>query len=131
LADRYVAVWNEPDADRRRDAIAGLWSEDGVHILEPPDDILEAARKQGFVPSLEARGHEALETRVTRAYDEFIAPGEFAFRRRDNVVRLADVVKFNWEMVGASDGETVALGLELLVLDGDGRIRVDYQFIEQ
>jgi hypothetical protein len=38
-------------------------------------------------------------------------------------------VKFNWEMV-SSDGEAVAVGLEFLVLDPDGRIRLDYQFIE-
>ena len=29
LADRYVALWNEPDPDQRRRMIAGLWTEDG------------------------------------------------------------------------------------------------------
>ena len=29
LADRYMALWNEPDADRRRRMIAELWTEDG------------------------------------------------------------------------------------------------------
>jgi hypothetical protein len=33
LAGRYVAVWNEPDAKLRREAIRGLWAEDGTHIL--------------------------------------------------------------------------------------------------
>jgi hypothetical protein len=36
LAGRYVAVWNEPDAKLRREAIRGLWAEDGTHILQPP-----------------------------------------------------------------------------------------------
>jgi hypothetical protein len=36
---------------------------------------------------------------VTRSYQDFVAPGEFSFRRRDNAARLDDVVKFNWEMV--------------------------------
>lgn len=30
VADRYIAVWNEPDADARRRAVANLWTEDGA-----------------------------------------------------------------------------------------------------
>jgi len=33
-------------------------------------------------------------------------------------------------MVTTADGETAAVGLEFLVLGEDGRIRIDYQFIE-
>src|SRR5256714_10032340 len=36
LVDRHPAIWNEPDADRRRKAFRELWSENGVHILQPP-----------------------------------------------------------------------------------------------
>jgi hypothetical protein len=126
-----VALWNEPDPDRRRSAIAGLWTEDRVHILQPPDEIRDAAARPGIglTAWLEARGHAALEARATSAHEEFIAAGEFSFRRRDNVARLGDVVKFNWEMVSKS-GEIAGVGLEFLVLDPDGRIRSDYQFIE-
>jgi hypothetical protein len=73
--------------------------------------------------------HAALEARATSAHEQFIAPGEFSFRRRDDVQRLADVVKFRWEMV-SKDGEVAGVGLEFLVLAPDGRIRRDYQFIE-
>jgi hypothetical protein len=31
LADRYVAVWNEPSREARRAAVRDLWAEDGVH----------------------------------------------------------------------------------------------------
>jgi hypothetical protein len=48
---------------------------------------------------------------------------------RDNAARVGDAVKFNWEMVSTS-GEVAGVGLEFLVLDADGRIRLDYQFIE-
>ena len=131
LVDRYVAVWNEPDADRRRKAIAGLWTEGGAHILQPPREIQQVAGPLALTATLEARGHDALEARVTRAYEQFVAPGKFVFRSRDNAARLHDVVKFNWEMVPAGGGAVVAVGLEILVLDGDGRIRIDYQFIER
>jgi hypothetical protein len=71
-----------------------------------------------------------LEVRVTRAYEEFIAPGEFAFRARDNASRLGNAVKFTWEMVPTNGGEAAGVGLEILILDDDGRIRIDHQFIE-
>ncbi|HEX9539361.1 MAG TPA: hypothetical protein VGA04_14440 [Streptosporangiaceae bacterium] len=130
LAGRYVAVWNEPDAEPRRKAIHDLWTEDGAHILQPPQEIRTLAAGLGFTSTLEARGHDALEVRVTRAYEEFVAPGKFAFKLRDNADRLGNVVKFNWEMVPSSGGEVAGVGLEILVLDEQGRIVTDYQFIE-
>jgi hypothetical protein len=131
LVRRYVAVWTEPDAELRRKAIQGLWAEDGAHVLQPPQEIRQAAAELGF-PSvtLEARGHDALEIRVTRAYRDFVAPGEFTFRARDNADRLGDIVKFNWEMVPVGGGAAAAVGLEILVLGEDDRIKTDYQFIE-
>jgi hypothetical protein len=131
LAGRFVAVWKEPDTEQRRKRITQLWAEDGVHILEPPQEVRETAATLGMTPTLKARGHDALQVRATRSYEQFIAPGEFIFRARDNAAGLDDVVKFNWEMVRTGDGEVAAVGLEILVLDDDGRIRVDYQFIER
>ena len=55
---------------------------------------------------------------------------EFAFRARDNAARLGNLVKFNWEMVPVGGGQAAGVGLEVLILDDDGRIRLDYQFIE-
>jgi hypothetical protein len=131
LVRRYVAVWQEPDAELRRKAIAGLWAEDGSHILQPPGEFRQAAAGLGFpCAALRAQGHDALEIRVTRSYQEFVAPGTYRFRSRDNADRLGNVVKFNWEMVPAEGGEAAGVGLEILVLDTDGRIKADYQFIE-
>jgi hypothetical protein len=130
LITRYVAVWNEPDAELRRKAIAELWTEDGVQILQPPQEIREPAEALGLTPVLEARGHTALETRVARAYDAFVAPGEYTFRARPNADRLHNVIKFNWEMVPTSGGTPAAVGLEIFILAPDDRIQTDYQFIE-
>jgi hypothetical protein len=131
LADHYVALWNESDPDRRRAIVAELFTEDGAHILQPPAEVREIAARPGIglEARLEARGHAALEMRATSAYEEFIAPGEFSFRKREDAELLADVVKFRWEMVSTS-GEVAGIGLEFLVLAPDGRIRTDYQFIE-
>ena len=130
LADRYVAVWNQPDPDTRRKAIQELWTEDGVHLLEPPEEIVKRAEEIGVRATLEARGHEALVRRVTRAYDEFVAPGQFEFRPHGEATTLHDMVKLRWAMVPAGGGEVLAVGIDLLLLAPDGRIVSDYQFIE-
>jgi len=100
-------------------------------VSRPPLEIRTAASGLGFpAATFQARGHDALELRVTRSYQEFVAPGEFTFKLRDNADRLHDVVKFNWEMVSTSSGEPAGAGLEILILDEDSRIKADYQFIE-
>jgi hypothetical protein len=52
------------------------------------------------------------------------------FRRAGRAARLGDVVQFRWEAVPRDGGEPIGSGLEILVLDDDGRIRLDYQFVE-
>ena len=131
LADRYVGVWNEPSPDARRRLIRELWAEDAEHLLQPPREMREAAEQLGFEsPRLEARGYSALELRVTRAYEDFVAPGQFVFRARPNAERLRDHVKFNWEMVSTADSSVAAVGLNVLVMNEEDRIRMDCTFIE-
>lgn len=66
LADSYVAVWNEPDAEARRAAIASLWVPDGEH----------------YVRTLQARGHEALQQRVTGSHEKNVRDAGFRFVAR-------------------------------------------------
>jgi hypothetical protein len=47
LAAKYMALWNEPDADRRRLLVAELWTEDARHILQPPQEIRGIAAGPG------------------------------------------------------------------------------------
>lgn len=113
LADRYVAVWNERDDERRRVAVAALWVPDGQH----------------YVGDREARGYDALENRIRGSHEKNVRDNGSRFRAARDGRRLHDVVTFHWEMLPA-DGETVlAMGLEFLVIADDGRILADYQFI--
>jgi hypothetical protein len=131
LVEQYVALWNDPDPARRRETIRELWAARGEQLLQPPHAMQEAAHAIGFnLDALAARGYAELETRVSRAYAEFVAPGQYVFRRRDTPTRVANVVKFRWEMVQQADGQVAAVGLEFLVLDPEDRIISDYQFIE-
>src|SRR5215216_5009927 len=63
LAEKYLVLWNEPDADRRRRMIAELWTEEGRHILQPPQEIRGIAAQPGIglTAILEARGYEEIE----------------------------------------------------------------------
>ena len=42
FTERYVALWNEPDAERRREQIRRLWSEDGAHLVGMGGDLFHA-----------------------------------------------------------------------------------------
>jgi hypothetical protein len=130
LAGKYLALWNEPDADRRRRTIAELWTEDARHILQPPQEIREIAARPGLAITaiLEARGYEEIEARAASAYDHWVGSEGLSFRGRDDAERLGDVVKFHWEAV-AKDGELIAVGLVFLVLAAHGRIERDYTFV--
>ncbi len=130
VAETYVALWNEPDADRRRQMIATLWAEDGRHILQPPEEIRALAAQPGIAMTaiLEAQGHGEIEARAASVYEHWVGSEGLSFRGRDDAERLADVVKLHWEAV-ATDGTVFAVGLSFLVLAADGRIERDYTFI--
>ncbi|MGW7253648.1 hypothetical protein [Streptomyces sp. NPDC054834] len=129
LADRYTAQWNLPEATERRAAIELLWAEDGTHILQPPTEIRQIAAELGFDhTTLEARGHDAIETRVTRSHERFVEKQGFTFRACAGAVRLHGVVRFGWEAVSAETGDVVSGGSEIVVLDETGRIKTDYMF---
>jgi hypothetical protein len=113
IAQRYIAVWNESDRNARRLQIAKLWCEDGEH----------------FTPSMQAKGYEALERRITGAWDKWVCSSGHRFRACDDAVSHHGGVKFHWEMINPC-GEVSSVGFDFLVLDKDARIRVDYQFIE-
>src|SRR5687768_5388697 len=130
LADRYLGLWNEPDADRRRRMLAQLWTEDWRHILQPPQEIRDIAARPwiGLSAILEARGYREIEARVASAYEHWVGSEGLSFRGRDDAERLGDVVTFHWEAV-AKDGEVVAVGLMFLVLAAQGQIERDYTFV--
>ena len=114
LVDRYIAVWNEPDAEARRKNIPTLWTEDGANLTK----------------SLEARGYEALEARIASAHEKFVRTGGFVFKSMNRTESHHNVVTFHWIMVPAAGGEVAAAGVNFIILDDDGRIRCDYQFTD-
>ena len=114
FAERYVNIWNEPDAGRRRQTVRDLWQEDARHLAR----------------TIEAIGHEGVEARVRTAYEKWVKEKGNVFRLRDGADGHHGTVKLRWEMLPASGGEVISIGLDFLVLGRDGRIHTGYQFIE-
>ncbi|RJG05148.1 hypothetical protein D3870_03155 [Noviherbaspirillum cavernae] len=114
FAERYVAAWNETDAEARRAAIAALWTQDGAQLNK----------------TLEAHGHQAIETRIVNSHNKWVRDAGYLFRSARNADGHHNTVKFSWEMVRPDDGTVVSVGVDFLLLDEEGRILADYQFIE-
>ncbi|WP_405691704.1 hypothetical protein [Streptomyces sp. NBC_01185] len=115
LLERYIAVWNEPDAAARRATVAGMWGPDGLH----------------YTQTRRFQGTEALVARVTEAYDQFISGQGLRFRSGGAAVEHHGAAAFNWVMTPKDQAGTVlAVGFDVVLLDDRGRIAVDYQFNE-
>jgi hypothetical protein len=128
LADRYVAIFNEPDPDRRRAAVKELWSAGAVQVLNPPQEVREIADTLAMSPIFESRGHAELEARVASAVEQL--GSKYEFRRSGNAARLQDVLTFRWEAILRDSGEPDGAGRHVFMLDPDGRIRLDYLFVD-
>jgi hypothetical protein len=113
LADRYVAAWNERDADRRRNAIAALWSPD-------------APRHGGAHGS---REYEVIEKRILAPHEKNAGRDGARFRAVRDARRLSDVVTFRWEMLPVDSETVLASRLEFLIVDDEGRILLDHPFV--
>jgi hypothetical protein len=132
VTDAYLAQWNEPDPVARRKRVHELWAPDAIHVLvNPPQAVRDAAARLAVpAPSLEVHGIAALEARVARAYEMFVASGEHHFEADGDAVLLQPrVIGLRWAMVATGSGEPLGGGLDVLVLDDDGRIRTDHQYV--
>jgi hypothetical protein len=113
FVDRYINIWNEPDAERRRETIRALWQPEARHLAR----------------TIEAIGYDGIEGRVTTAYQKWVVEKGNVFRLRDGVDGHHGT-KLRWEMRPAAGGDVISIGFDFLVLGDDGRICTGYQFTE-
>jgi hypothetical protein len=114
LVDRYIAVWNEPDAAKRDVAIARIWREDAFSVSV----------------ANEYAGRAAITARVRRTYDDFVAGQGYVFRAAADPDVHHDGMRIRWEMGPADGSPAVSGGVQFLILDAEGLVRYDYQFID-
>jgi hypothetical protein len=113
LVERYIAVWHEPDPDRRRAQIEALWTPDGSH----------------YSPTLEAHGYDELAARVLRSHQRWVVDEGYVFRRAGDTLQHHDTITFSWEMLPRDGGTVMSEGRDFFLLAPDGRMRTVYQFI--
>jgi hypothetical protein len=110
---RYVTMWNEGDPAARHDLVVKLWAPDG----------------RNFTQSFAVHGHQEIEARVTRAYETYVAPGTYLFRSAKPAATHHGAIRIDWEMIEPRSGAAAATGSEFIILDNQGRIAEDYQFL--
>ena len=115
IADRYVALWNEPDDARRWQRLTELFSADAEYVMfnNPPFVGLAAIYKQ-----------------ISIAHRVYVPRGR-TFRSSANALGHNHVLRFSWVLLDTASGEPDMMGSDVLVLDGTGRIRADYQFHDE
>jgi hypothetical protein len=113
LAERYIATWNETDPERRDAAIAEVWTADGEYV-----DPLAAVGGRDEISGLIGSVQEQMPDLVFRLLD-----GE--------VDAHHDVLRFRWELVPASGGDSVAVGFDVATTNGDGRLRRVVGFLDK
>ena len=112
FVDRYTALWNETDAEARSKRVRELWTKDGYYA-----NAVE-----------EFHGHEKIADAVLEAHDDFIAKG-FAFTTHAYQGNHG-AVRITWHMIPVGGSDVVAVGTEFILLNAEGLILTDYQFMD-
>jgi hypothetical protein len=99
LVDRYIAIWNESDDERRRDLIARTWTEDSTYLD----------------PMVRGEGRGGIDAMIRGVQAQF--PG-LLFRRTSEVDTHNGRVRFAWEL-GPQGGPALAGGVDFGVIVGD------------
>ncbi|MFI6599780.1 nuclear transport factor 2 family protein [Nonomuraea sp. NPDC050536] len=111
IVERYIAAWNETDADARAKAVAELWTEDGTYT----DPLADVA------------GHEAIAAVIEGAQGMFQG---FVFSAGEVYDAHHDVARFTWHL-GPEGQEPVVVGFDVVQLAEDGRIRRVLGFLDK
>jgi hypothetical protein len=113
LAESYIDTWNEADPDARRTALASVWAEDAQYVD----------------PLASVSGHDQISELIGGVQQQ--APGHVFRLLDDRVDTHHNVMRFSWELVPASGGESVAIGFDVAVTADDGRIRSVFGFLDK
>jgi len=111
IVNRYLDTWNATGASARENLLTQHWSEDCVYV-DPLADV---------------QGREAVGAVVQAVHAQF--PG-FVFSLLGDVDAHHQQLRFRWGL-GAADEEPVVIGFDVVVLDGQQRIREVRGFLDK
>lgn len=110
--DRYITLWNETDADARKQGIAEIFDAEAVYT----DPLADVA------------GHDGIDAVIAGAQGQFAG---FAFKLLTAVDSNHNIARFSWELVPAAGGESVVIGFDVAAFTEDGKIRSIYGFLDK
>jgi SnoaL-like domain len=102
IADRYIAMWNETDAAKRRRLVAELFEADG-HFADPV---------------AEGRGHDQIDAVLGGVQQQFAGLGFSLTGKPDG---FGPNVRLSWQLA-AGDGPAVVKGTDIARLSANGRL---------
>lgn len=108
---RYLAAWNAADEAELTAAVAAAFAEDATYT-DPLADV---------------HGRAGLMEVITATQKQF--PG-FTFRLAGAVDGHHGIARFRWELA-EGDGPAPVAGFDVVTLDGEGRIRNVYGFLDR
>lgn len=111
VVERYLAIWNEADAERRQDLIARTWDDD-AHYIDP---------------LMQGDGHAGIDALVQAVHQQF--PG-FRFRPLGAADGHNSYVRFSWEL-GPEGGPAPIAGSDVATLAPDGRLQRVIGFLDR
>jgi len=111
VIQRYIDVWNETDAVRRRQLIAEVFAEDAAYT-----DPLAAVR-----------GHEGIDQFVAAAQAQFTG---LHFSLGGPIDAHHDQARFTWHLGAPGATEPVVIGFDVAVLN-NGRLGEVFGFLDK
>lgn len=110
IADRYIAVWNESDPERRRALLRESWNADATYV----DPLMQGA------------GLNQIENLIGAVHERF--PG-FRFTLEGKPDGYADKVRFSWALGPESQPDMIK-GTDFVRVEG-GRLLSVVGFIDK
>lgn len=110
IAERYLALWNEPDPARRSALLEAHWCEDACYVD----------------PLASARGREAIAALVGAVRDRF--PG-CRFALAGSADGYGERLRFSWTLGPPADPEAVK-GTDFVLLE-QGRLKTVTGFLDK
>jgi hypothetical protein len=110
LIDRYIAVWNETNAGRRRELFARTWTENGRYVD----------------PLMQGEGQAGIDAMFASVQERF--PG-YRFRRTSPVDAHNGRLRFAWHLAPVG-GPALAAGVDFGVIAADGRLQSITGFLD-
>jgi hypothetical protein len=111
LIHRYIDAWNETDATRRQELVAGVWTGEGTYL----DPLMSGA------------GHDSITTMIGLAQQQF---PDHRFELAFGPDAHNDRVRFAWRLYGPEGDAPVAAGTDFGVVADDGRLSSVTGFLE-